>query len=790
MSDSEADTCRKYVLPKLYGAGWTDDHISEQRTITDGRIFIGKDRTRRGKPKRPDYLLNYRRDLPLAVIEAKASYRNPADGLQTAIEYAQMLGLKFAYATNGKEIVEHDFITGKEIKLEQFPSPEELWGRLREDENIDDPTAERLLTPYLRTLGKEPRYYQQIAINRTVKSILQGKRRVLLTMATGSGKTFVAFQIIWKLWSSRWNRAGEFRKPKILYLADRNFLIDRPKDIEFAPLGDARHKISGEANKGREVYFAIYQAIAKDERRPGLYREYPRDFFDLIVVDECHRGSARQESNWRDILDYFETATHLGMTATPKRDDNVDTYRYFGNPIYVYSLRQGIEDGFLAPYRVHRVVPSVDATGFRPDPGEVDRYGRTIPDEYYETPDFDTLLALRARTKAIARHLADFLKKTDRFAKTIIFCADQEHAEEMRMALNNENADLVRRYPDYVARIVSDEGDVGRGHLDRFMDVERATPVLVTTSKLLTTGVDVPTCKNIVLARVIQSMTDFKQIIGRGTRVRDDYEKFFFTILDYTGSATRLFADPEFDGDPAFLTQEEMNAEGEVTTHYEEPLSGEEKLRQEQEPMESEPGSGQIVEPPEEKRRKFYVDRVEVEIIADVLYELDSSGKRLRAVKYTEYAANTMRSMYPSAAELRSKWASAEERSRIIEALENKGIILDALVDATKQIEADPFDLLCNVAYSMPLRTRRERVELLKKNEPDFFRLYSEKARQVLDEILQQYVEHGIAEFKMPDVLKIRPISTHGNVTEISRLFGGPDQLRSAVVKLQNLLYI
>ncbi|MGH7183121.1 MAG: EcoAI/FtnUII family type I restriction enzme subunit R, partial [Nitrospiraceae bacterium] len=370
---------------------------------------------------------------------------------------------------------------------------------------------------YNHLSGKSPRYYQEIAINRTVQSILQGKRRILLTMATRTGKTVVAFQICWKLWQARWNRPGEYRRPKILYLADRNILIDDPKDKIFTPFGDARWKIeNGEINKGREMYFAIYQSLAKDERRPGLYKEYARDFFDLIVVDECHRGSAKDESNWREILDYFEPAYQLGMTATPLREDNRDSYSYFGNPIYTYSLRQGIEDGFLAPYRVHRVLSTWDAAGWRPNKDDLDRYGRAIPDDEYHTRDFERVIALRARTQAIARHLSDFLKKSDRFAKTIVFCVDQEHAADMRQALTNLNDDLTQQYADYVCRVTSEEGDIGRGHLGRFQELETTTPVILTTSQLLTTGVDAPTCKNIVLARVVNSMTEFKQMIGRG----------------------------------------------------------------------------------------------------------------------------------------------------------------------------------------------------------------------------------------------------------------------------------
>ena len=563
---TEADTCRKYVLPKLYAAGWNDDQISEQKSFTDGRILVVGTKARRRPAKRADYLLRYARDFMLAVVEAKAAYKLPGDGLQQAKDYAAILGLKFAYSTNGHGIVEFDFTTGKERPVDVFPKPAELWQRFRANEKIEDEeAASRLLTPANAAIGKGQRYYQEIAINRVVQAVLQGKKRILLTMATGTGKTAVAFQICWKLWNMRWNRAGEHRRPKILYLADRNILIDDPKDKMFTTFGDARWKIeNGEVNKGRELYFAIYQAIAKDERRPGLYKEYSKDFFDLIIVDECHRGSAKDDSNWREILRYFEPAFQLGMTATPLRKDNRDTYRYFGNPVYTYSLRQGIEDGFLAPYRVHRIVTEWDAAGWRPSQGDIDRYGRTIPDNEYQTVDFERAVALKARTQAIARNLTDFMKKTDRFAKTIVFCVDQEHADDMRAALNNLNADLVQQYPDYVCRITSDEGSVGKGLLSKFQELETVTPVVVTTSQLLTTGVDIPTCKNIVIARVVGSMVEFKQIIGRGTRVRDDYDKYFFNILDYTGSATRLFADPDFDGEPALVTELEMTETGET----------------------------------------------------------------------------------------------------------------------------------------------------------------------------------------------------------------------------------
>jgi len=783
---TEADTCRKYVLPKLYTSGWSDEQISEQKSFTDGRIVPVGEKGRRQYPKRADYLLRYTRDLTIGVVEAKAAYKLCGDGLQQAKQYAEMLGLSFAYATNGHGIVEFDYTTGKETELDAFPSPADLWQRLRKAKGLtDDQVARGALTPSETSLGKAHRYYQEIAINTAVQAILKGNKRILLTMATGTGKTVVAYQICWKLWSARWNRAGEYRRPKILYLADRNILIDDPKDKIFAPFGDARWKIeNGEVNKGRELYFAIYQSIAKDERRPGLYKEFGPDFFDLIIVDECHRGSAKDDSNWREILTFFKPAYQLGMTATPLRSDNRDTYRYFGNPLYTYSLRQGIEDGFLAPYRVHRVVTQWDATGWRPSKEDIDRYGRTIPDAEYSTADFERVVALRARTEAIARHLTAFLKKTDRFGKTIVFCVDQEHADEMRRALANLNSDLVQKYPDYVCRITSEEGGIGRGHLSKFQELETQTPAIVTTSQLLTTGVDIPTCKNVVIARVVNSMVEFKQIIGRGTRVRDDYGKLFLNILDYTGNATRLFADPEFDGEPAFISEEEINSEGETTSQTYTEVG--EDIGDIQEDRQITPIIG---DESEGERRKFYFDGGQVEIAAHLVYELDPDGKQLRVVKFTDYAADKVRSLCPSLIDLRRRWADPELRAEIIAKLEEKGIDFDELRSATGQPEADPFDLLCYVAFSAPIRSRRERAEKLRKEKKDFFDRYEPEARAVLDALLEKYAEHGTAQFMIPDVLKVPPISERGNVIEIANLFGGPEKLREAVGELQSLLY-
>ncbi len=767
----------------LQAAGWDRDphRLCEQVTFTDGRILVAGRTTRRRPGKRADFILRYRPDFPIAVVEAKSDEEPAGAGLQQAKDYAEILGLPFAYATNGLRIREFDYTTGVERDLTSFPAPDDLWRRWHRDAPLSPGAEAKLLQPSYRLRDKPLRYYQDIAINRAVRAILAGKRRNLLTMATGTGKTVVAFQICWKLWSAKWNAAGKPNtKPRILYLADRNFLVDDPKDKIFAPFGDARHKLEGGvAVFSRQMYFATYQSIARDERRPGLYKEFPPDFFDLIIVDECHRGSAKDESNWREILEYFKSAYQLGMTATPLREENRDTYLYFGNPLYTYSLKQGIDDGFLAPYRVHRVITQWDAAGWRPSKDELDRYGRPIPDEEYETPDFEQVVALRARTEAIARHLTEFMRATDRFAKTIVFCVDQEHALEMKTALNNLNADLARQNPDYVCRVTADEGDIGRGHMQRFQDVETATPAILTTSQLLTTGLDAPTCKNVVLVRVVNSMVEFKQIIGRGTRVRDDYGKLWFNILDYTGAATRKFADPEFDGEPALVTELELE-EREKTVVREAPDEAGEP---------AEPPGGRLDEQPERPRRKFYFDGGRVEIATHLVYELDADGKQLRVVKFTDYTAENVRTLAADPESLRAKWTDADGRAELIAQLEQRGIEFATLAQLAGKPDADPFDLLCHLAFRSPLLTRRQRADRVKKKETAFFNYFRPEAREILNDLLEKYAADGEIQFTLPDVLKLPPISQHGNVNEIIGKFGGTEPLRQAVAQLQNFLY-
>jgi type I restriction enzyme R subunit len=788
----EARTRLELIDPALKEAGWDDPphSMTPEETITDGRVIpLGYNRAKRRDGLRADYVLRYNRDFKIAVVEAKEKGLPADNGVQQAKDYAEMLGVKFAYATNGIDIIEIDFITGEEKFVSRFPTPKELWNRLQDDLDVGEEAAETLLAPYDLTDGKQPRYYQEIAINRAIEKLVQGNKRLLITMATGTGKTYVALQICHKLWRSRWNLDGEHRRPKILYLSDRNILVDDPKDKTFAGFGDARHKIeSGEVIKSRDIYFATYQTMI------NVYRNYPRDFFDLVIIDECHRGSARDDSLWREILAYFQPACQLGMTATPLREETRDTYKYFGNPIYTYSLKQGIEDGFLAPYRVHRVITDYDAFGWRPDAGQLDRYGREIPDEEYQTKDFHRAVFLKAHTQAVAKHVNEFLKNTNRYAKTIIFCVDQEHASEMRRQLHNLNQDIAQQHPNYVVRITSAEGDWGKSRLYEFTDVETRIPAIATTSKLLTTGVDVPTCTNIVLARVINSMVEFKQIIGRGTRLRDEYGKLVFNILDYT-NASRLFADPDFDGEPARITEEQMDGEGNTVAGSETTLQDEETppeddglplIRDEPEPYETGTDSTGDTS---HYRRKYYVDDGIVEIVAHMVYELDPDGNQLRVIKFTDYTADKVRTLYPTAVLLREQWSDPEHRQDIVKALEDRGIDLDHLREVTGQPEADPFDLLCHVAFNAPLRTRGERAARVRQRKRDFFEQYGPEARTILNDLLDKYTEHGLTQFKIPDVLKVPPISNRGTVREIADSFEGPQRLREAVYTLQQLIY-
>lgn len=790
---TEADTCREFVTPRLIEAGWgtAPSAIGEQRSFTNGRIIVTGGKVRRGKQKRADYLLYYRRDFPLAVVEAKEIGLPAENAVQQAREYAEILGLKFAYATNGHRIIEIDYAAGTEREVDRYATPDELFSRLRAAAHLPQEAAPHLLEPFNLVSGKIPRYYQQIAIHRVIEAILLGQKRILATLATGTGKTCVAFQICWQLWSSRWNRTGEYRRPKILFLSDRNILVDDPMAKMFAPFGDARHKIAGgDVSQGRDMYFGIYQALSTAST--DVFREYRPDFFDLIIIDECHRGSSSDESAWRAVLDYFAPAVQFGMTATPLREESRDSYEYFGNPVYTYSLRQGIEDGFLAPYRVHRVITTVDAAGWRPSRDELDRYGREVPDDEYQTKDFERVVALRARTTAMARHLTDFLKGTDRFAKTLVFCVDQEHAAEMRQELVNLNADLVQQYPDYVCRVTADEGAIGLTHLGHFQDIDRPTPVILTTSQLLTTGVDAEMVKNVVLARVVGSRSEFKQIVGRGTRLKVDYGKEYFNIIDFTGTATQHFADADFDGDPALIeevTVDESGTQLSVTETQLEipPESVEYELPEEQIGT----GTGILINVPPAEPRKYYIDGGEVEVIGHLVYDLDTDGKKLQVVKYTEYSGRAVRTLYPTREALQSAWADPDTRSEVLRELTERGISFEELAASSEQPDADPFDLLCHLAWNAPLLTRRQRAEAARRRTQDLFEQYGDTAREILSLLLERYVDRGILQFSaLSELMKIQPFDRYGTPAEIAtRHFGGVPAMKDAVSRLQTALY-
>lgn len=816
--DSEADTCRKFVIPKLRDSKWSDDQIMEQGVFTAGRIIVIGRKGKRDKAKRFDYLLRYSKDFPIAIIEAKSTLKKAYDGLQQAKEYADILGLNYCYSTNGKEIIEYDFSTGLSTQIENFPTPDELYKRLKDKEqktkdiikvenselvvkpefpNLyykqdltqNEEKNQILLKPFYPNPDKQIRYYQRIAINKATLAVLEGKKRILLTLATGTGKTTIAFQIIYKLWNNRWNKTNEHRKPKILFLADRTILIDDPMSKDFAIFGDARCLLNTENfTTGREIYFATYQSIAETEMREGLFKKFSKDFFDLIVIDECHRGSAADESTWKNILQYFNSAVQIGLTATPLRKDNKDTYEYFGNPIYTYSLKQGIADGFLAPYIVHRVVSDADAKGFRPNHGQTDKFGQVIEDREYLTQDFENSLSYLPRTTAVAKHMTDFMKKTDRFAKCIVFCVNQEHAEQFRNEFEKLNSDLTSKYHNYVVRIVSDEGDVGKGHLSKFMDIDTVVPVVVTTSRLLSTGIDVPTCKIIAIFRTIGSVPEFKQIVGRGTRVREDKEKLFFTILDYTGSASRNFADKDFDGEPPLITTEQINEEGETVegTYTEEHNEIQNEAQTETEYFGNETPN---TEPDPLRRQKYYVEEGTVSIIAESVQILDANGK-LRTIEFTQYAKEQIINFFHSPENLKESWLNVQQRQILLNTLAEKGISVDLLQEITGQKNTDIFDLLCFVAFNLKPKTRKERADFLKKNKTEYFNQYTEKAREILSLALDKYVEFGVEQLAdLNTLLKLQPIANKGNVMEIAKEFGGIDKLRNAMNEIQTLLY-
>jgi len=772
---SERDICTKYITPALQAAGW-DLHtqIREEVTFTAGRVIVKGKLHTRGKAKRADYVLYHRPNQPIAVIEAKDNNHTVGQGMQQALDYAAILDVPFAFSSNGEGFLFHDR-TGLsnpveiEFGLNDFPSPDSLWQRYKTWKGIDAPSEEVIEQPYHTDgSGKDPRYYQRVAINRTVEAIARGQERILLVMATGTGKTYTAFQIIWRLWKSR-------KKKRILFLADRNILIDQTKTNDFKPFGTAMTKIvNRQANKAFEIYLSLYQAVTGNEEEQNIYKQFSPDFFDLVVIDECHRGSAAEDSAWREILAYFSSATHIGLTATPKETKEVSNITYFGDPVYTYSLRQGIDDGFLAPYKVVRIDIDKDLQGWRPSSGQVDKHGELIEDRIYNQKDFDRHLVLEKRTELVARKITEFLKGTDRFDKTIVFCEDIDHAERMRQALVNQNADLAAENSKYVMKITGDD-HLGKMELDNFIDPESRYPVIATTSRLMNTGVDAQTCKLIVLDQTINSMTTFKQIIGRGTRINEDYGKFYFTIMDFK-KATELFADPDFDGDPVVIY---------------EPGPEDPPVPPEDPEGPDTPTDPERPEPPTdpadpERRRKYVVGDVPVFVVAERVQYYGPDGK-LITESLKDYTKNAVRKEYQSLDDFLRRWKSAEKKQVMIAELEEQGVLLEALAEEVGK-DYGPFDLICHVAFDQPPLTRRERAENVRKR--NYFTKYGEQARLVLDALLDKYADEGIENIEDPKVLRINPFDSFGTPTEIVKtIFGGKPNYEQAIRELERELY-
>ena len=809
---SERDICSKFISPAITGAGWDMlTQVREEVSFTNGRIIVRGKLVSRGKAKRADYVLYYKPNIPIAIVEAKDNNHTVGDGMQQALGYATTLNVPFVFSCNGDGFLFHDR-TGtaaeKEtsLSLTEFPSPAELWARYRAWKGLTPDEEKVVLQDYFDDgSGKSPRYYQCNAVNAAIEAIAKGQNRILLVMATGTGKTYTAFQIIWRLW-----KAG--RKKRILFLADRNILVDQTMANDFRPFGPAMAKLSTGSKtiervdgtretittaldtKRRidtafEVYLGLYQAITGPEERQKLYREFSPGFFDLIVIDECHRGSAAEDSAWREILDYFSAATQIGLTATPKETAYVSNIHYFGTPVYSYSLKQGIQDGFLAPYKVIKSHIDVDVQGYRPEPGKLDRDGEEVEDRLYNKRDFDRTIVIDDRTKLVAARVTEFLKESgDRFQKTIIFCVDEEHAARMRSALVNENADLCDKNHRYVMRITGSDTE-GQSELGNFIDPESQYPTLVTTSRLLSTGVDVQTCRLIVLDRAVGSMTEFKQIVGRGTRVHEDTKKFYFTLIDFRG-ATNHFADPNFDGEPVQIYEpgpdDPMTPPPNVP-----PTDGNE----DDPTLAPEPGPDEVIvdgEPPniviqpgDTPRRKVYVDGVEVAIMAERVEYLDENG-RLITESLRDFSKKALKKQFASLDDFLRRWKSAERKQAIIEELETEGLSLAALAEDVGK-DLDPFDLICHVAFDQPALTRYERAENVRKR--DVFTKYGPQARAVLEALLGKYQDQGILDLGDPRILQVPPLSTLGTPMELIRQFGSRADFVSAVQELQTALY-
>ena len=787
---SERDICTKYITPAIEKAGWDKlTQFLEEVSFTDGKIYVRGKLTARGTQKRADYILYYKPNIPIAIIEAKDNKHSVRAGIQQALEYGRILDIPCIFSSNGDGFLFHDrTATGDEIEqeldIDSFPSPQQLWEKYKKYKGIVTPAAEQIVSQdyFFDGSSRKPRYYQQIAINRTVEAIAKGQKRILLVMATGTGKTYTAFQIIHRLWKSG-------AKKRILFLADRNALIDQTRKGDFKHFKNkmtvVKHR---QIDKAYEIYLALYQGLSGSDDEANVYKQFSPDFFDLIVIDECHRGSAKEDSSWREILSYFKNATHIGLTATPKETDQASNSEYFGDPVYTYSLKQGIDDGFLAPYRVVRVAINVDAEGWRPEQGKKDKDGNQIEDRIYNRKDFDKSLVIDERTETVAKKLTEFLTGYDRFAKTIVFCSDIDHAERMRTALAKQNADLVAGNSKYIMQITGDN-DEGKRELDNFIDPEAKYPVIATTSELMTTGVDAQTCKVIVLDANIASMTKFKQIIGRGTRINEAYDKLFFTILDFR-NATDLFADKDFDGDPIRVKpvsedtdlEHIIDEEEQETTEIIDDLTGEiidivpPKVRD------------LVSEPPLEyqKREKVYVNGVDVSVLISRELYFDQHGKPI-TISLKDHTRNIIKQNYASLDDFLTKWNTTERKEAIIAELQDQGIMVEALYDAVNK-EVDLFDLICHVAYDQPPLTRKERANNVKKR--NYFAKYGDQAKKVLEALTDKYADEGITNIESIEVLRVNPIDEFGSPYEIvNGIFGGKGQYQEAIKELEQELY-
>ena len=781
---SERDICTKFITPAILKAGWDkDSQIREEVSFTAGKVIIRGKLVSRGKGKRADYILYYKNNIPLAVIEAKDNKHSVGAGIQQAIEYAETLDIPFVFSSNGDAFLFHDRTVdlGKkeiELPLDKFPTPQELWEKFKKFKQIEDTETEKVYTQNYHkdvSSNKEPRYYQRIAINRAVEAIAKGQDRVLLVMATGTGKTYTAFQIIWRLWKAK-------KKKRILFLADRNILVDQTKSQDFAPFGDKMTKITKRhIDKSYEIYLALYQGITGNDEDKDAYKEFSKDFFDLIVIDECHRGSAKDDSAWREVLDYFSSATHLGLTATPKETKDVSNIEYFGEPVYTYSLKQGIEDGFLAPYKVIRPIINIDMDGLKLPQGTIDKYGNEIPDEEFNVKDFDKKIVVDERTELVAKRITQYLKNNNRYDKTIVFCTDIDHAARMRQALVNENPDMVAENSKYVMQITGDN-DEGKKELDNFIDPEITYPVIATTSKLMTTGVDAKTCKLIAIDSNINSMTEFKQIIGRGTRLRPDYGKWYFTILDFRG-VTRLFEDKDFDGEPVQIKDvkdtEEMPKE-EVETLIDE-------LPEDETVVEIPPNID--ITDVENPTKKFYVNGIEVVQVGERVQYYGKDGK-LITESLVDYTKKNLKAQFATMDDFIKKWSEADKKSAIIDELIEQGVMLDELREEVKQKtgkDLSVFDLICHVTFDTPPLSRKERAEKVKKR--NYFGKYSEKARKVLNALIDKFADEGIEEIENREILYFQPFDEIGTPVEIIKEFGGKTKYEEAIKELEKELF-